>query len=580
MMRFALGCRLAAIGIAVLALLDPVITVQRPVPPTVSVVALDAADRGLAHMVGRTLSRAANVIDAPFAPAVATILVGSSLPQHPGIFGGVVFVVAPTPRTPAVNISSLQAPSRVSISSRVDVRVVAHARNAAGRSISFTLGSDAGLLDRVDVPVSGNDELLRVPLSFVPHSVGTALLTITASDGKTGVASASHLVDVRSERWSVLFLDSRPSWMSTFVRRTIESDPRFVVTSRVVTTRGSSVDAGAPPASVSDGDLLGQHDVVVLGAPEALSEADVNGLERLLRGRGGAAVLLMDAPARGSYTRLTRTQNWLALAGRDVHKLTQREGAAIQAAELWWPAALPVGATGIALRAPIGDSARQPIVWRTPVGAGELIVSGALDSWRYRDSIDSGFESFWRDIVANAAAGAVPGLETQLSTNLVRPLEDVEASITVRNIALASTGAAARARIHAALRSSNGASHAVSLRSDGASGRVNARFIAPADEGEYRIVVQADSVWSESPILVSRSATLAAPDVGAALNAFSHARGGRLLYESQLDELPAAVFDAVRPALAPTPWHPMRSPWWIVPFTALLGAAWLPRRTR
>jgi len=86
-----------------------------------------------------------------------------------------------------------------------------------------------------------------------PVGVGAAALRVVATlSGTADSAAADMVVDVRDARWSVLFFDPRPSWQSTFVRRAIERDPRFVVTSRVVTSRNVSVDAGEPPSRLDD----------------------------------------------------------------------------------------------------------------------------------------------------------------------------------------------------------------------------------------------------------------------------------------------------------------------------------------
>src|SRR6185503_11402090 len=114
----------------------------------------------------------------------------------------------------------------------------------------------------------------------------------------------------KQTRFSVLFFDPRPSWMSTFVRRTIERDPRFVLTSRVVTSRNVSTDAGRPPARLDDIIALASFDAIVIGAPDALTAADVTGLEAYLRRRGGGVVFLFDQRAPGAYERLTNAGGW------------------------------------------------------------------------------------------------------------------------------------------------------------------------------------------------------------------------------------------------------------------------------
>jgi hypothetical protein len=98
--------------------------------------------------------------------------------------------------------------------------------------------------------------------------------------------------------------------MSTFVRRAIESDPRFVVTSRVVTSRNVSTDVGQPPGRLDDLAELALFDAVIVGAPESLGDRDVAGLEAFLRRRGGSVVMLLDRRAPGPYETLLGTTSW------------------------------------------------------------------------------------------------------------------------------------------------------------------------------------------------------------------------------------------------------------------------------
>src|SRR6185503_15219195 len=138
-----------------------------------------------------------------------------------------------------------------------------------------------------------------------------APLRVTAAlAGTTSVANADVSVDVRDKRWTVLFFDPRPSWMSTFVRRAVERDARFVVTSRVVTSRNVSADAGQPPGRLDDLAALELFDAVVVGAPETLTERDVAGLDAFLRRRAGGVVLLFDRRFPGPYERLTDAGDW------------------------------------------------------------------------------------------------------------------------------------------------------------------------------------------------------------------------------------------------------------------------------
>jgi hypothetical protein len=62
------------------------------------------------------------------------------------------------------------------------------------------------------------------------------------------------------------------------------------------------------------------------------------------------------------------------------------------------------------------------------------------------------------------------------------------------------------------------------------------------------------------------------------LTALAAATGGRVLDTDALDTLGDALSDVLAPARRQQPWHPMRSPWWLLPFAGALVAEWWLRR--
>jgi hypothetical protein len=65
-----------------------------------------------------------------------------------------------------------------------------------------------------------------------------------------------------------------------------------------------------------------------------------------------------------------------------------------------------------------------------------------------------------------------------------------------------------------------------------------------------------------------------------ALVAWTTGRSGAVFPESRMGELSAALVAATGGEVLPRRWHPMRSPWWIIPFALLLGYEWWARRRR
>jgi hypothetical protein len=211
-----------------------------------------------------------------------------------------------------------------------------------------------------------------------------------------GVDTVRHdvAVTVDTARTPVLFYDRRPSWRSTFERRALTRDLRFAVTSRVVTaTSARGVTAsrvtGAAPMELASAMRTGPGGIVVIGAPEALSTADVRALEGVLRG-GATVVLLPDHAAPGPVDALLGTGGWRVVTRRSpavVHGpgVTGAPGDSLRwlGQILGVPNHLPFGAERLAWLAETGET----VVWRVPVGAGMLIVSGVFDGWRTAGSI-------------------------------------------------------------------------------------------------------------------------------------------------------------------------------------------------
>src|SRR4030095_3359623 len=124
------------------------------------------------------------------------------------------------------------------------------------------------IAEHVTRRVGRGERTLVIPMAFVAPAHGANVVRITAAvPGSDASAIADAVVDVNERRWAVLFYDPRPSWTSTFVRRSIERDSRFAVASRVVTSRNVSASAGRPPTALTDRTSLSRFDVIVVGTP-------------------------------------------------------------------------------------------------------------------------------------------------------------------------------------------------------------------------------------------------------------------------------------------------------------------------
>ena len=384
--------RSAAVAIAIAGVVDPRFSATRAVKPDVSIISsARLPDPALVDRVAAALESRFRVIRGASLGAGATVLVGDDMPDETPSTAARAFAVTPEPRAPFISITSAAMPETAHLQSRIAVPVQARVSAAGGRTATFTLMRDGVAIDRVTRAIKGDDERVDVELQYIATSTGTANLSVEADI--PGAQPGLHVVDLRVEvasaRWTVLTFDRRPSWMSTFVRRALENDPRFVVTSRVVTSRGAAATAGQPPESLAALPSLGPFQAVIAGAPEALTAADVAGLEAFMRQRGGTVILLVDeAVASPALRTLSGVERWTAASRAEPTGVPP-------SSEIFSPAVVPAWA-----------QATGHATWTMPFGLGRLVVSGQLDAWRYRDRDASAFDTYWRRTVTDAAAAA------------------------------------------------------------------------------------------------------------------------------------------------------------------------------
>jgi hypothetical protein len=569
-----LALRGIAITIAILAAIDPSVTSMRPAKPIVAVVAAQPSDSSLANRVAGSLGKQFTVVRAPFPDANAMVIAGDHLPTNVAAIGHPVFAVLDDRTRASVSAESIDGPANAPLSSRVRVPATLHVTGARGRTLDVSLRANEMVVDHVTRAVRSDDERVSVPLTFVPTSPGTASLRVHASLGGADSAVADLGVDVRDRRWAVLVYDPRPSWMSTFVRRALERDPRLVVTSRVVTSRNVSTDVGQPPARLDELVSLGAFDAMVIGAPEALADRDVAGVDAFLRRRGGSVVLLLDRRAAGPYERLVGATTWASDSTGKAESIIAASDS-MKAAELVWPTTLP-GATDVV--ASTRGAAAHPIVWSSHVGAGRVIVSGALDAWRYRDPSVSSFDTFWQNVVADAAAASPLPVAVTASRTVAAPGERVGVTAVVRDAALSP----ARPMRASAVATVGGDLPEAPLRMwpGDRVGTFRGVARAPAIAGVYRFAVAANGARGDATLIVERDATRPSRGMPDLVRAWVASRGGTAILASDLASLAPRLSGAIHKTDRRMTWHPMRSAWWILPFALALSLEWWLRRRR
>jgi len=377
--------RIMAIAIAVAGAIDPSLSVTGSTRPEVAVVSSPRLpDPDLSDRVSAALADRFDVVtDNPFGPA-AVVVVGDSLPAPAQRTAPVAFGVAPVATKPFVAITDLQVPPRASAHAQVVVRAGIRTLAAANREVVVSLRVNDREIDRQTIKVATNDQQEAVRLTLLSGVTGPEPFTVVAT-----VADSVHVVDgtvtIRDGSWQVLSLDRRPSWASGFIRRALETDPRFTVVARVATSRGVSSSIGEAPAALSAGEL-DRFDAVIVSGLEALSAGDINALDAFMRDRGGSVILLPDDPdSPAALQQLSRIERWSASAANDPSGVPL-------ASEVIAPASTPVWAT-----------VRPDRSVRISVGSGELVVAGAIDAWRYRHRDAAAFDRYWQVTAAESA---------------------------------------------------------------------------------------------------------------------------------------------------------------------------------
>lgn len=561
----------AAVAIALAGLLDPTLTTRRFARAEVQLLATSPArDSALVASVVRRLGRDFRAVVGNADAADATILIGDRPPAQPEALRGPLVAVVPPRASAWLAMERVTVPSAAMEHERVVVTALLHAVGLKGQRLEVTLHDGPRLVARTVVTPSSSDERLTASLPLVATSVGVVPLRVNARGAGLAGDAADAMIEVRSGQYDVLAFDLRPSWQATFVRRALDADGRLAVASRMVTSRGLSSARGTAPADLTDPALLGRYRVVLVGSPGQLGAAEVTALERFMRGRGGRVVLLLDQLPTGPVTRLLGGGAWRHdSSGRVADVVADSSLGRLRGASLVVPGRLPGGASVMAAAGP-----GRPVIWSLPVGEGEVVVVGLLDAWQRRGAGESDFGRFWPTLVAALAAAVPPPIELSLERNVLAPGDSTEVRVTLSDLAGGEPGGAT---VEASLVDSAGRRSIVRLWPGLAAGSLQGR-VRPGRAGLARVEVRRGDDSASIPIFVDSSATAARPGGDDLLAAWVAGAGGVRVAGDNLARLPDVVHGLIGTPPVPEPWHPMRSPWWILPFACLLATEWWLRR--
>jgi hypothetical protein len=373
-----------------------------------------------------------------------------------------------------------------------------------------------------------------------------------ASAIDNGVDAGATVAD---QRLSILVFDARPSWNSTFVRRALEDDARFTVGYR---SRIAPALAAATPGGRLDASALDTVGAVIVGGPEALIAEDVALLERYVRVSGGTLVLLPERTPAGAAADL--------FPANGVEHLTANPEnvGALRAAEILRWSAAPVTATIVA------RSGNSPAILSVPKGNGRIIVSGAMDAWRYRNLDSGAFDRFWTSLVAR---GAALGERLQLTFDDEIAARGSRVRFTLRSRTLEApeiVEASATANCH-------GETHAIRLWPGGTSGEFTGEVPA-VRAGECTVEAIVDGRRTAASIAIVDRPAHGTEVTIAKLERQARLSGGTVATAREMQSVARAIAAAPTSMSHVVSWYPMRAPWWILPFAGCLSIEWWLRR--
>jgi hypothetical protein len=328
--------------------------------------------------------------------------------------------------------------------------------------------------------------------------------------------------------------------------------------------------AGSPPRGITREDLA-PYEVVLVGQPESIDGVGFDALRWFVEERGGVAVFV---PDRAPDARPASLAGGVAFDAKTLEAPVTLGGigAGLMSAELARPRALPPLAFPLAV-----DPEGAPVVFGLRRGLGAVIVSGALDAWRYRDRNGGAFARFWRAAILQQAQTVPPVLEVTAVPSLARPADLVRVSVRLRETAL-SVGdrisvPEAAARVVKADRHGEAI---VRLWPASAPGVYEGEW-RPATTGDYAVDATIGGANGAALVKVASDVVMPASDPAAAEIAARATGGGVLEHESGLMR---ALSDRFPSRTVTRPSHPARSPWYAAVFALLLCGEWAIRRRR
>jgi hypothetical protein len=316
---------------------------------------------------------------------------------------------------------------------------------------------------------------------------------------------------------------------------------------------------------------------VLVGAPDALGPQEIDALREYARRRGGAVVLLPDRRPAGAYMSLVPVKRFEERLLERPIDLRARAGL-LRASEL----AVTRDAAPATARASTEPPEALGIVNEWPMGQGRVILSGALDAWRFRAAGDRGFARFWEGTVAEVALMSPPKLQVTTSPAIARPGEEVRIRVALRHSEFQPGSDVIEVPpVRARIVSADGDEQMIRMWPAGEVGAFEGRLRAPA-EGRYDVRVSSGTASADDVLLTATDVGRPRPAEDARSDrarAIASATGGIAVSSSDTAALERWLGALPRSKVTKTV-RPARSMWFVIAFAAVLCAEWALRRRR
>ena len=592
MMRAAF--RGAGVAIAVLGAIDPSIGLMRSQPVPVRFQVIESPGLQLPSRIGgsrreeadtivrRLTGNLAGFIDASDTrePA-AIVLIGDAPPPAVPVEGVPISTVSMAEELlPNVRLVQVDDPPPAAMRQAVIVDAEFEAIGMSGKTSVFVVQDRGTVVARTEHRWTGERERFRARLRYAPPVAGLHWLTVGAQpldEERTAVdnaADASVLVVDRPLR--VLAYEPRPSWNAAFVRRALEADRRFDVAALVRSSRGVMVRSGRAPAVLTSA-ALEDFDVITIGAPEELRATELDALSTFAYRRGGGVVFLPDRRPSGPYRDVLPAAEFEEVLLENPVPIAADISDDVRASELLLARRVRSSASTVAAIDRRGERAPVSVTWVH--GAGQMVLWGALDAWRFRSDADGAFSRFWQATAADLAIAAPERVDVSISPRLAAPNERVVIRATVRSTEFAAEGArVVLPPVGAAVRHETGSEQPLRLWPTAESGVFEGETTA-AEAGRHDVRVMAGASVGRAAFLVGKGLRRAIAEDPGALKLIAGSTGGVAVRGDEVATLEDYLRKLSRGSER-TSVRPMRSLWWMVPFAGCLCAEWALRRRR